>query len=50
MSNDLINIRFFSWHFHWPKSHRPYFSRNDYHKFQNWPDGYISVYDFFGLK
>lgn len=49
MSNLLINIRVFTWHLQWIKGQwHPILSRNCYHKTRNWPDGYFSVYKFFG--
>jgi len=49
MSDDLVNIRMWGIHFHLKRNFIPKMSRNGYHKAGGWPDGYFSVYDFFGL-
>lgn len=47
MSNDYINIRIFSWHFHLNFDWKMSIGKNTYHKEKNWPDGYFRIYQFF---
>ncbi|WP_423176277.1 MULTISPECIES: hypothetical protein [unclassified Stenotrophomonas maltophilia group] len=51
MSNSIINIRFLSWHLQWDRgAWHPVVSFNGYHRENNWPDGFFSVYDFPGIR
>ena len=46
MSDDIINIRFFSWHLHIKRSWRVELTYNGYHKKTKYEDGYFAVYTF----
>lgn len=47
MGNTIINIRIFSWHLQWERgAWHPVVGFNGYHRENNWPDGYFSIYEF----
>jgi hypothetical protein len=48
MSNLIVNIRFFDWHFQVDDTWRPSVSRNSYHRENGWPDGRVRIHQWFG--
>lgn len=46
MSDCLVNIRVLDWHFQLTRSLKIRVLNNGYHRKNNWPDGWFSVYEF----
>lgn len=44
MSDKLINIRVFGWHFGVTRNWLPFLSYNSYHEEAGWPDGLFSIH------
>lgn len=50
MSNDIVNIRLFSWHLQIKRDWHVEISYNGYHKASKYEDGYFRVYTFPGCR
>ena len=51
MDSTHFNLRIFDWHVQILRGRFGVFvSRNTYHRTHGWPNGYVSLYNFFGYR
>jgi len=50
MSDCIINVRAWDWHFQVKRSGKVHVIRNRYHRDTGWQDGLFAVYEFWPFK